>query len=169
MDSDDYRPTSTGASAYPDGYRDDDADARASAAGLVRNDSGWNLAFWENPKTSAVIARNANNSGALFEKPSETSTGYLRFEIDRPFSIRVVEFDTGAFLSAGELRKVSVTQADSSTGATGYLQNDLTFSGSRSPGDNAKAFDFKNRDYAVFLSYPAAYSGSVTHLKYRIS
>jgi hypothetical protein len=64
-----------------------------------------------------------------------------------------------------------VLQAVNNSGAIGYLQNDLSYSGTRANGDNAKAFDFKNRDYAVFLSYSGAtVTGSGdTFLKYRIS
>ncbi|MDQ1344070.1 MAG: hypothetical protein QG650_790 [Patescibacteria group bacterium] len=159
LNSDDYRTGSTGSVAYPDGYSDNDARARKTAIGLVRNDAGWYAAFWNDPKSDAVIEKNSNNGDSLSAKLPSVSAGYLHFEIDRPFSIRVVEFDSGSYLATGELHRISSEESSSSTGAVGYLQNDLTFSGSRSPGDNARAFDFQNRDYAVFLSYPKESAG----------
>lgn len=169
LDSDNYDVGSTGSVSYPDGYADNDADARLYPTGLVRNDSGWNLAYWSNPKTSTAIDRNPNNSGSVFFRPSQTSTGFLFFDIDRPFALRLVEFDSAAFKDSGELRRLSVLETSSSSGTIGYLQKNLSFSGTRSSGDSAMPFDFKNRNFAVFVSYPPAYSGSVTHLKYRIA
>jgi hypothetical protein len=51
---------------------------------------------------------------------------------------------------------------------SGYLQGDLTLSGSRASGDGAKIFDFKNRSFAVFFSYPEGASEGRTHLKYSL-
>lgn len=169
LNSDDFRAGSTGSVAFPSGYGDNDVDARKTAIGLVRNDSGWNSVFWNNPKSNAVIEKNPNNADAVNAKMSATSSGFLRLDVDRPYSVKVVEFDSGTYLETGELRKIATAEYASATGGIGYLQNDLTLSGTRSNGDNAKAFDFKNRNYAIFLSYPVAYANGITHLKYRIS
>jgi len=128
LDSDDFRSGSTGSVAYPSGYADDDADARKTAIGMVRADSGWNSVFWNNAKTNAYVDRNPYNADSVNAKISATSTGFLFFDLDRPFSIKVVEFDTGAFLESGELRRISSDERSNSSGALGYVQNDLSFS-----------------------------------------
>jgi hypothetical protein len=98
--SDDYRSGSTGSVNYPNGYVDDDTLARKTGYGYVRKNAGWINIFWENPKIAAAIEANTNNSDALSSVPSQTSTGYLFFDIDRPHAIRVVEFETGAYLDS---------------------------------------------------------------------
>lgn len=95
---------------------------------MVRMDSGWNNVFWNNAKTNAYVERNPYNSDSVNAKISATSTGFLFFDVDRPFSIKVVEFDTGAFLESGELRRVASDERTNSSGALGYVQNDLSFS-----------------------------------------
>lgn len=132
LDSDDFRSGSTGSVAYPSGYADDDADARKTAIGLVRADSGWNAALWTNSKTNAYVERNPYNSDSVNAKISSTSTGYLRFDVDRPFSLKVVEFDAAAYAETGELVRTGSDERTSATGAIGWLQNDLSFSGTRS-------------------------------------
>ncbi|MFB0965769.1 MAG: hypothetical protein QMC36_09110 [Patescibacteria group bacterium] len=126
--SDDFRAGSTGSVAYPSGYSDNDTDARKTAIGMVRADSGWNNVFWNNAKTNAFVERNPYNSDSTNAKISSTSTGFLFFDVDRPFSIKIVEFDTGAFLESGELRRIASDERASSSGALGYVQNDLSFS-----------------------------------------
>ncbi|MFZ3233034.1 MAG: hypothetical protein WA194_06010 [Patescibacteria group bacterium] len=128
LDSDDFRSGSTGSVAYPSGYSDNDADARKTAIGMVRMDSGWNEVFWNNAKTNAYVDRNPYNSDSANAKISVTSTGFLYFDVDRPFSMKIVEFDTGAFLESGELRKIASDERSNSSGALGYVQNDLSFS-----------------------------------------
>lgn len=67
---------------------------------MVRADSGWNSALWTNAKTNAYVERNPNNADSVNAKISATSSGFLRFDVDRPFALRVVEFDAGAFIES---------------------------------------------------------------------
>lgn len=97
LNSDDFRAGSTGSVSYPSGHSDDDADARKTAIGMVRYDSGWTSALWTNVKTNAYVERNPNNADSVNAKISATSTGFLHFDIDRPFALRVVEFDAAAY------------------------------------------------------------------------
>lgn len=67
---------------------------------MIRSDSGWNNAIWTNFKTNAYVERNSNNVDSVNAKISATSTGFLHFDVDRPFMVRVVEFATGAYLES---------------------------------------------------------------------
>ncbi len=98
----------------------------------------------------------------------EVSEGYLRISADGTFSVRVVEFDTGALAEAGQLVAIASEERAGIASGTGYLQNDLSLSGSRASGDGAKPFDFQNRSFAVFFSYPEGASEGRTHLKYSL-
>jgi hypothetical protein len=170
VNSDDYRVYSTGTVLYPNGAANNDVLARKTVFGFVRQGAGWTEAFWTNAKTNAVIDANANNADPINVRPSTTATGYLYFDIDQPHSIRVVEFDSGSYLASQTLKKISTQDRTNTAGAVGFLQNDLSFSGSHAAGDNAKVFDFQNRNYAIFLSYSGTTaSGTTSYLKYRIT
>lgn len=65
MDSDNYTPYSTGLVAYPNGYTDNDSEARRRIAGYVRQNLGWYNIFWNNKFTASYVSRNANNTGSL--------------------------------------------------------------------------------------------------------
>lgn len=169
LNSDDYRSGSTGSVLYPSGYADDDADARIFAIGMVRHDSGWNNVFWNHPRSNAVIENNPNNDDSQYAKLPSTSSGYLHLDIDRPFSLKIVEFDAEEYRESGRLVRTSSEERTSMSGAIGYVQNDLSLSGTRIPGDDARTFDFANRQYAVFVAYSTSDPEGVTHLKYRLS
>lgn len=65
FNSDNYIGTSTGVVSYPNGFQDDDADARKTLFGYASSDVGFVNALWDNKKMEQVISDNANNTGSL--------------------------------------------------------------------------------------------------------
>lgn len=161
FNSDNYQPYSTGSIQYPGGYTEDDDLARKIVYGYVRKDSIWRNVFWNTSTTASKIRKNSNNTGALAIFPDQTSSGMLRLDLDTAYSIKIVEINPTAYTNTKEIRIQSTLNTTSSTGAIGYLQSDLSVS---SGSTNAKLFDLKNKNYAIFLSS----SGSASDfLKYK--
>ncbi len=161
--SDDCRYSSTGTLAYPDNKMDDDDLARKVMYGYVRNNSGWRLVYWNTPTVTSYIHKNLNNTGSLALFPDSSVYASIYLDADAPFSIKIVEFDSGSYLKTKDLRPQSVLEKTFTGGQIGYLQNDLSFfSGST----NTLKFDLKSHNYGIFLSGTGA-DGSF--LRYQFS
>lgn len=140
------------------GATDDDDIGRKTLYGYVKKKTGWSNVFSVNTPLRAFIAGNVFNSGGYGEAIGTTSTGYIRLDIDNPYSIKVAEFDKKAFDQTKELAFVTGSEATFATGAIGWLLPDLSLSSTAGTGAR-KTFDFQNRDYALFL----AFSGNATN------
>lgn len=147
--SDNYRSSSTGSIEYPNTYTDDDDLARKVTYGFVRKDGIWRNIFWNTTKTSEIIQKNTNNTGATAILPNQTSSGMLRLDLDSAYQLKILEVNSNLYNNTKEFRIISNISVTSHTGAIGYLQNDLSVS---SGSINAKLFDLKNTSYAIFLS-----------------
>ncbi len=62
------------------------------------------------------ISSNTFNTGSLTATAGNTSTGYLRLDIDNPCGIKILEFDKAKFDSTKELQVVTGSTAYFSTG-----------------------------------------------------
>lgn len=165
--SDNFQASSSGTFMYPDGQGDNDDLARKTIYGYIKKNTGWYDAFTMNTPVRKYIANNPFNTTPIIITADRTQTGYLRLDIDNPYSIKILEFDRVAFESIKELRTITGATTTFSTGGIGWIMPDLSLSGSKS---GAKIFDLKNKDYAIFLSF----SGNLTNtgvdfLKYKIS
>lgn len=109
-----------------------------------------------NTPIRTYIAGNALNVASSAIIAGNTQTGYLRLDIDNPYSIKIMEFDTARFESIKELQRLTETTASFSTGGIGWLMPDLSLNGSKV---GARVFDLKHKDYALFLSF----SGNLTN------
>lgn len=126
LDSDDYRPYSSGTVLYPGGTADDDDAGRKTAYVPVRRDSKWHSVFWNSPEMMETIRLNPNNAGGLSAYPDEASGAYLRVSVDAPFSLRIVEFDRGVLANTKELKPLSSREASSDAAADGYVAANLS-------------------------------------------
>ncbi len=165
--SDNFLTSSTGTIWYPDDQWDDDDIARRTHYGYVNKGVGWYNAFGMNTSIRTYIEKNPFNTGSRTITAANTQTGYLRVDIDNPYSIKVVEFDKSRFDNIKEFQVISSNSIYSNSGGIGWLMPDLKLSGTKT---GAKVFDLKNKDYALFLSF----SGNLTNtwvdfLKYKIT
>jgi hypothetical protein len=98
-----------------------------------------------------------------------TQTGYIRFDIDNPFTLKVIEFNRTIFESIKKLQVLTGSTITSSYGGVGWIMPDLSLSGT-SLMSSRKVFDFKNHDYSFFLSFSGNLtSPGVDFLKYKIT
>jgi hypothetical protein len=154
--SDNFQTSSTGTFLYPDGQSDDDDLARKIIYGYVKKNTSWYNAFSMNTSIRKYIAANPFNTTPTVITADRTQTGYLRLDIDNPYSIKILEFDRAIFESTKELRVITGSTVSFSTGGIGWIMPDLSLSGTKT---GAKVFDIKNKDYAIFLSF----SGNLTN------
>lgn len=172
FNSDNYTTYSTGTIRYPDSFPDDDVAGRKTLYGYVKQDIGWYNIFWNNHKINSYIANNPNNTDPYNTTIALTQTGYLYFDLDNPWSLRVIEFDPLVYQSTKELKRLTETTYTSATGGLGWLQTDTTgtLSGTlTNHGASPLAFNFRDKNYGLFLSY----SGNLTNtgadfLRYKI-
>lgn len=115
------------------------------------------------------IAGNIFNTDSGSALAGNTQTGYLRLDIDNPYSIKIVEFDKNRFDTIQELRIITGSTLFSHTGGVGWLMPNLSLSGTAGL-ESRKVFDLANKDYALFLSFSGNLSNTgVDFLKYKIT
>lgn len=94
LNSDDYTPYSTGTITYPNGFLDDDILARTTVYGYIKKTLDWHNVFWNNTQTNAYTAKNIYNSGSLVVPLGQVDAGYLHFDVDNPWKLRIIEFNS---------------------------------------------------------------------------
>lgn len=168
IEYDSFLNSNSGGSAYDNdnffytnstGTTDDDDDARKAIYGYIGKGTGWYNIFNVNKGSRKIIADNSFNSGSNSVPIGLTQTGYVYLDIDNPYSLKVLEFDKSLFESVNELRVITGSSVSFSSGQLGWIMPDLSLSGALSFTGSRKVFDFKNRDYAFFLSF----SGNLAH------
>ncbi len=171
-DSDNQRATSTGGILYPGGKTDDDALARQVMYGYIKKNIGPVSVLWSNKKTNAYVAQNPLNIDSVYRSIGDETSGVIYLSVDGPYTLKITEFDRNRYTTNGELYVLTGSSITTASGAMGYIQDNLTLSGSYGSTASlatAKRFDFKNKDYALFLSYPGNPANpSADFLRYQI-
>lgn len=148
LNNDDYKGTGTGG-IYPNGYEDDDTNARKTIFWYIEAWKTKNI-FWNNNRTNDFIAWNLNNSGNIL---AGSSSWNIYLESDSDFHLKMLQFDRAAFVTNNQLKILNILETTASGGIAWYIQNDGTVSvGGMIPTGNEYLFDFKNSDYALFVS-----------------
>ncbi|MDD2870503.1 MAG: hypothetical protein PHS49_00805 [Candidatus Gracilibacteria bacterium] len=155
FDSDNYMVTSTGNTStgtyYSSGYQDDDVFARKHFYGFISPDFGYKKVFWNTSSTLKMIDENTNNNDNLNTKIGNVTSGYLYFDVDSDFDIKLLKFDKGVYDETKEL-KVLQSLNGALSASIGYLQNNAgTLDLSETITGNEYTFDFQNNDYALFI------------------
>ncbi len=173
--SDNYSAASSGSTLYPDNMVDNDALWRQVVFWYIKKQTGFITAFWSNSGTNSYIQWNSLNNYGPYDKIGNTSSGYLFLTFDQPCTIKIVEFDRLRHSSRKELISISQTGGSitSASGGYGYLQSNWSLTGSYwntgASLTNALSFDFKNKDYAVFIAYNGNSSNTgADFLRYQI-
>lgn len=117
--------------------------------------------FWINDKLREIINKNKNNTWS-FVNIWNVNSWALFFDTNDSFSWKIIEFNKNIFGLDNKLVKKWEINFSSSWQTIGYLQDNLSFS---SNFWTPKYFDFKNNDYAVFLSYN---TWSLDQIKYTL-
>ncbi len=149
FDSDNYKRNSTGAIDYPDGYTDDDADARIITYGYILPNSGLYNIFWSNDIMMNYIAENTNNTG--WDVIPLHGKGRLILDSDKDFRIVIYEIDKARYNDTTETVISSSFFGTGQLASLGYIQDNADLSLSLSGSTTAYEFDFATTDYAIFL------------------
>ncbi len=152
--SDNYTVYSTWFINYPNWYIDDDVNARLTLYWYIEKWLWYYNIFWNNYLTNAYINNNPNNSDLIHEVIWNTSTWYLRLEVDNSCNIKIVEFNSWSYRATKELKEINEWKWSSFTWAIWYIsQNGSGAIYLNSNTWSAKIFNFKSKDYAIFLSF----------------
>ena len=153
FDSDDYKIGSTGSLLYPDGYQDDDADARKLLYWYATPLWGFTNMMWTNQKIRDYIAANPNNIDAINETlGAMTGSGHAYMDINQNHTLKLYQFDKTVFDATQELLPLSVYQSLDSFWDVWYLQEDAgVLSISTEKTGNEFEFDFATYDYGLFV------------------
>lgn len=147
--SDNYRISSTGSILYPDGYTDDDSDARLKKFWYTSPGSSWNNVFWSYKKMQEYISENTNNIAPY--RLLDTATGWVMYiDVDTEFELQLIKIDRNSYDTIKQLKVLeSFTSATWSTASIWYLQDDMTLA--ENITWNEYIFDFTSFDYALFI------------------
>lgn len=152
FNSDDYKPTSTGNTLYPDLFQDDDANARKTLYGYASSDIGFVNMLWDNASIEAAISKNTYNTGSLNALLWNVTQGRLYIDINKNFNLKLYRMDKSLYDSSKELTALEKFESAPIPGGIGYLQeNAWVLSLSWTITGNEYDFDFKNNDYALFV------------------
>ncbi|MDD2487256.1 MAG: hypothetical protein PHS92_02720 [Candidatus Gracilibacteria bacterium] len=167
FNSDDYTIKSYSGVYYPNNYIDNDNIARKRITGYIKKRSGFFNIFWNNYKTNEYISENTNNLDNRNVQIGETSTGKLYIDVDNSFNLKVIEFNSGSYRKTKELVKINEWNGYMSYGGQGYISlsgTGIFLTGATSP--NVLKFDFKNKNYGIFLEFSGSINTSATILNY---
>lgn len=168
FNSDDYSPNSSWSIEYPNLYLDDDDLARKTIYWYIANNSWLYNIFWNNYKTNDYIAKNSNNDNTLSAKIWDVTDWLLYLDIDNAYKIKIIEFDRLAYKNYKKLSNKNEWEWESLTWAIWYITYDswITLSWSLS---GAMKFDFKDKDYAIFLSFTWSSDNILDMSRYKLT
>lgn len=152
FDSDNYKINSTGSINYPDNYADDDTLWRKTIYWYINSDKTFSNIFWNNYKTNEYIRNNPNNYDNKNIIIWNTSSGYLSLDVNFAYSLKIIEFNKDNFMQKNELVKIKEWKWTGNSGSwfISLNWNDLSLESLKT---SAMIFDFKNKNYAIFLAY----------------
>lgn len=151
FNSDDYKCSSTWSVVYPNWFQDDDCIWRKTLFWFVSPHIWFTKVFWSTSKTSSIIDENTNNSGTLNIKIWDVSSGILHFDIDKAYELMLIEFEKSSYDDYNELISSFVLTWSSISWNIWYLQNNWSLSETKTTFEYN--FDFKDKDYAIFLKW----------------
>lgn len=114
---------------------------------IYQKENGWENIFWLNTQTKSFIEKNTNNIWDYLNV-WQVSSWAIFFDFDNPFKLKIIEFDKNLFNLNNKLVKNQEFYIESNSWISWYLQKDFIFS---SDFLNSMFFDFKNKDYAIFI------------------
>ena len=153
---------------YLNWYQDDDVIPRKTFFwNIMPNEESKNI-FWSNYKASDFINKNSNNDDILNEKIWDITAAYLHLDVyntsENIFDLKILEFDKDSYKNNFTLLLTDTFKGQWLIETVWYIQkNAWVLSLSKVKTWNEYEFDFKNKDYAVFLS-----NSSSWNLTYRL-
>lgn len=135
---------------------------RTNISWIISKNSWYNFIFWNNKEIRDFIDSNTNNTWWIL-KLSNISTWYLYLDISDWFSWKILELNRNIYETQKRILKLSEYTFSNTWWIIGYLQNNNSINSVITW--NEKIFDFKNKDYILFLSYS---SWSFNNIRYNV-
>ena len=143
---------------YPNWFSDDDAVPRKTIFwSIAAKEENMNI-FWNNYLTNNFISNNTNNDDIYNVKIWDVTNGYMYLDLyntswSNLFDMKLVVFDRSQYQNNNSLLPISSIKWVWISGTVWYIQNNSSnLSLSKTITWNEYVFDFKNNDYAIFLS-----------------
>ncbi len=165
MNSDDYKWWSTDDwwvyINYAFWYEDDDIIPRKTFWGNVPINYNLYNIFWNNYKTNDFINNNSYNDSSYSEKISNVWTGYVHLDTYNTdntgksiFDLKIIKFDREKYKNLNTLLPIKSWEGKDIDNFIWYIQLSSTWSLSLSyyKTGNEFPFNFKDNDYAIFLT-----------------
>jgi len=169
FNSDDYRYSSTWNIAYSNWFQDNDDTARKTVFWNVSALSTLYNIFWNNSKTNKFINDNVNNTWTLNLNIWYSTWAYLYLDLfsfswTLNYDLKVLEFDKASYDNDFTLLPKASYIWTNLTTNNWYIWNFWSLLLQTSTWSNSLLFDFKNKDYAIFITNLKS-----TNISYRIS
>lgn len=154
--SDNYRVTSIWDTYYPNWFQDDDVIPRKVIFWNINPWSVYENIFWTNEKTNEFIEKNINNDDILNMKAWDIDNAYMYLDLYNKdtnlFDIKILEFDRSVYQNDFSLLPIKSDNWNNISDLSWYIQlNSWELSFSNNITWNEYIFDFKNKDYWIFL------------------
>jgi hypothetical protein len=157
LNSDNYSVTSIWNIYFPNDYQDDDVVPRLTVFGSIPVNDKYHHIYWNNYKTVEYLSGNINNNDALNVKMWDIDTAYMFLDtfnsVEQDFDLKILEFDRDIYKNEFTLLPINTNEGKNLTDYIWYIQKSSTWSLSLSKETtwDEFEFDFKNKDYALFL------------------
>jgi hypothetical protein len=169
FNSDDYKITSYSWVYYPNNFQDDDVIPRKI---IFWNIPAWSVfqnIFWNNYKTNNFIENNSNNNDIINMKIWDVENWIIHLDLyntwENKFDLKILEFDSDSYENQFTILPINKYETFDLTQYNWYIQNNSwTLSLSKNKTWNEYIFDYKNKDYWIFIS-----NKSDWNLTYRLS
>ncbi len=170
FNSDNYRVTSIDDVYYPNWFQDDDVVPRLTVFWSIKTSDIYFNIFWNNYKTNDFIDKNTNNDDLLNVKIWDIEQSYVYLDLfnednDIDYDMKILEFDPIYYKDKYTLLPLNSYEWKYLTNNVWYIQNNTgSLSISENKTWNEFEFDFKNKDYAIFMV-----NGAEWNLSYRMT
>ena len=148
FDSDNYKPNSTGAIAYPNSQFDDDTNTQKLLFGYVWESVWYKNIFWSNSKIIKYLSGSVHDDSQIGQ-----DLAVLHLKTDLNNKLKVVQFDKSLFDANWELKPIStenITLSNVPESHEGYIQTNGSLSSTKTW--NEMVFNFELSDYALFIN-----------------
>jgi hypothetical protein len=157
FNSDNFRVDSSSWTYYPDWFQDDDILPRKVIVGTIWAWINNENIFWNNYKTNKIIDLNINNIDNYNLKIWNVTDAIIYLEINNKkinnYDLNIFNFDKWEYINYSSIMPLKKYYWDNLNVNYWYIQNNSwALSLSKILTWNEFIFDFKNKDYWIFIS-----------------
>jgi len=158
FNSDNYRAASDNSTYYSNSFQDDDVVPRLTFFWSINIIDNYYNIFWSNYKTNEFVRTNTYNNDGLNSKIWSVTNWYMLLDLYREdwnlnYDMKIIEFNRELYEDNFTLLPINSTEWLNLTQNIWYIQsNSWVLSLSQNKTWKEYVFDFKNKDYAIFIN-----------------